>query len=138
MTNASCWSRLSLSLPTTDRIGLLGANGNGKSTFAKLLAGASRLARQGRPRASARSRVFAQHNRRSRLERHALCFFARLMPDAPQARVRAWRRAPAFPAPRPTPGERLSGGEKPARPAARVASFRGPHLNSFWTSQPSP
>src|SRR5271170_3304873 len=32
-------SRLDLSLSNDDRIGLLGANGNGKSTFAKLLAG---------------------------------------------------------------------------------------------------
>ena len=32
-------SRLSLSLSNDDRIGLLGANGNGKSTFAKLLGG---------------------------------------------------------------------------------------------------
>ena len=32
-------SRLTLSLSNDDRIGLLGANGNGKSTFAKLLGG---------------------------------------------------------------------------------------------------
>ena len=32
-------SKLSLSISNDDRIGLLGSNGNGKSTFAKLVAG---------------------------------------------------------------------------------------------------
>ena len=54
---------LDLRLDADDRIGLLGANGNGKTTFAKLIAG--RLAPHGRPalRAPTRSTVgyFAQH-----------------------------------------------------------------------------
>ncbi|HYC25736.1 MAG TPA: ABC-F family ATP-binding cassette domain-containing protein, partial [Roseiarcus sp.] len=55
-------SRLDLSLADDDRIGLLGANGNGKSTFAKLLAG--RLApMSGEVKRAARLTVgyFAQH-----------------------------------------------------------------------------
>src|SRR6478752_7795330 len=55
-------SRLSLVIADDDRIGLLGSNGNGKSTFAKLVAG--RLeAMQGQVRRSSKLRVayFAQH-----------------------------------------------------------------------------
>ncbi len=55
-------SKLDLSIDNEDRIGLLGANGNGKSTFAKLIAG--RLeAMSGRTRRSTNLKVayFAQH-----------------------------------------------------------------------------
>jgi ATP-binding cassette, subfamily F, member 3 len=55
-------SRLDLTISNDDRIGLLGSNGNGKSTFAKLVAG--RLsARAGDVRRSTKLRVgfFAQH-----------------------------------------------------------------------------
>ena len=39
MTESAVLTRLSLSISNDDRIGLLGSNGNGKSTFAKLVAG---------------------------------------------------------------------------------------------------
>ena len=55
--------RLDLRIDNDDRIALLGPNGNGKSTLAKLLAGAPRADRAARSRAPDRMEVayFAQH-----------------------------------------------------------------------------
>jgi ATP-binding cassette, subfamily F, member 3 len=123
-------SRLSLSLSNDDRIGLLGANGNGKSTFAKLLGG--RLAACGGKAIRApqlEAGFFAQHQIDDLdLNDTPYSVFARLMPDAPQARVRAMAARTGFSgAKADTKVERLSGGEK-ARLLLGVASFRGPHL----------
>ncbi len=123
-------SRLSLSLSNDDRIGLLGANGNGKSTFAKLLGG--RLAPCGGKATRApqlEAGFFAQHQIEDLdLNETPYGVFARLMPDAPQARVRAMAARTGFSgAKADTKVERLSGGEK-ARLLLGVASFRGPHL----------
>jgi ATP-binding cassette subfamily F protein 3 len=123
-------SRLSLSLSNDDRIGLLGANGNGKSTFAKLLGG--RLAPCGGKAIRApqlEAGFFAQHQIDDLdLNDTPYSVFARLMPDAPQARVRAMAARTGFSgAKADTKVERLSGGEK-ARLLLGVASFRGPHL----------
>ena len=67
-------SKLDLTLSNDDRIGLLGANGNGKSTFAKLIGG--RLAadeRQDGARQQARRRLFRPASgRRPRTRGHAL------------------------------------------------------------------
>jgi ATP-binding cassette subfamily F protein 3 len=123
-------SRLSLSLSEDDRIGLLGANGNGKSTLARLLAG--RLA----PLAGSAVRApklevgfFAQHQVDDLdLNDSPYSVFARLAPDAPQARVRAIAARCGFSGARAdTKVERLSGGEK-ARLLLGVASFHAPHL----------
>ena len=122
---------LDLRLDADDRVGLLGANGNGKSTFAKLIAG--RLAPHGRPplRAPTRSTVgyFAQHQMddlpagKTPYE-HMLD----LMPDATEAQRRARLGALGFGIGKAdTKAENLSGGEK-ARLLFALATFHGPHL----------
>lgn len=123
-------SRLDLSLSNDDRIGLLGANGNGKSTFAKLLGG--RLA----PMAGRMVRApkldigfFAQHQvddlDADDTPRRAV---SRLMPQAPEARIRARAAQFGFSGPRAdTPVAQLSGGEK-ARLLLGLSTFAGPHL----------
>lgn len=123
-------SRLSLSLSNDDRIGLLGANGNGKSTFAKLLAG--RLEALGGQVVRApklEAGFFAQHQIDDLNEKDTpYSVFAALMPDAPEARVRARAAQTGFSGARAdTKVEHLSGGEK-ARLLLGVASFAGPHL----------
>ncbi|WP_293861682.1 ABC-F family ATP-binding cassette domain-containing protein [uncultured Alsobacter sp.] len=123
-------SRLSLSIADDDRIGLLGSNGNGKSTFAKLVAG--RLgAMSGVVRRSQKLQVayFAQHqldelNPAGTPYRHV----ADLMPDGTEAKVRARCAQMGFPgAKADTPVSSLSGGEK-ARLLMGLATFGGPHL----------
>ena len=123
-------SRLSLSLSNDDRIGLLGSNGNGKSTFAKLLAG--RLeAKSGNVVRAARLEAgfFAQHQIDDLNEKDTpYSVFAALMPGVPEARIRARAAQTGFSGARAdTKVERLSGGEK-ARLLLGVASFHGPHL----------
>ena len=130
MASASCCRRFSFSLSNDDRIGLLGANGNGKSTFAKLLGG--RLAASAGKAIRApqlEAGFFAQHQVDDLdLNDTPYTVFARLMPDAPQARVRAMAARVGFSGARAdTKVERLSGGEK-ARLLLGVASFHRPHL----------
>jgi ATP-binding cassette subfamily F protein 3 len=123
-------SRLSLSLANDDRIGLLGANGNGKSTFAKLLGGRLEPA-DGRMVRAAKLEAgfFAQHQVDDLNEQDTpYLVFSRLMPDAPEARVRARAAQTGFSGARAdTKVAHLSGGEK-ARLLLGVASFNAPHL----------
>ncbi len=123
-------SRLSLSLTNDDRIGLLGANGNGKSTFARLLAGRLQPC-AGRAVRAAKLDVgfFAQHQVDDlNLNDTPYSVFARLMPEAPEARIRARAAQTGFSGARAdTRVEHLSGGEK-ARLLLGVAAFNGPHL----------
>jgi ATP-binding cassette subfamily F protein 3 len=123
-------SQLTLSVSNDDRIGLLGANGNGKSTFAKLLAG--RLA----PMAGDMVRAaklsvgfFAQHQVDDLDVRDTpYAIFARLMPGAAEAKIRARAAQAGFSGARAeTRVENLSGGEK-ARLLMSVATFDAPHL----------
>ena len=123
-------SRLSLVIADDDRIGLLGSNGNGKSTFAKLVGG--RLeAMQGDVRRSNKLKVayFAQHQLDElRLAATPAQHVAELMPDTPEARVRARCAQMGFPGGKAdTPVSNLSGGEK-ARLLMGLATFGGPHL----------
>ena len=95
MTSAPVLKRLSLRHREDDRIGLLGSNGNGKSTFAKLVAG--RLQAQGGAvRRSSKLEVgfFAQHQVDD-LDEKATPYqcVAELMRDATEAKIRAQMRA---------------------------------------------
>jgi len=122
--------RLTLRIDTDDRIALLGPNGNGKSTLAKLLAG--RLAPfDGTITRPERLEVayFAQHQLDELVPTQSVYdHVRRLMPDAPEAKVRARAGGIGFPGERAdTPVETLSGGEK-ARLLLGLATFPGPHL----------
>ncbi|HEV2602695.1 MAG TPA: ABC-F family ATP-binding cassette domain-containing protein [Microvirga sp.] len=122
--------RLNLSISPDDRIALLGSNGNGKSTFCKLLGG--RLPPQkGEMRRSAKMDVayFAQHQLDElNLRATAVDHVAERMPDAPVARIRARAARFGFPANKAdTPVASLSGGEK-ARLLMGLAAFNGPDL----------
>ena len=123
-------SRLSLSIAEDDRIGLLGSNGNGKSTFAKLVAG--RLAAMsGGLRRSQKMLVgyFAQHQLDELGEGGTPYGHVRdLMPEQPEAKVRARCAQMGFPGQKAdTPVSQISGGEK-ARLLMGIATFAGPHL----------
>ena len=122
--------RLTLRIDTDDRIALLGPNGNGKSTIAKLLAG--RLAPfDGTITRPERLQVayFAQHQLDELVPTQSVYdHVRRLMPDVPEAKVRARAGGIGFPGERAdTPVETLSGGEK-ARLLLGLATFAGPHL----------
>jgi ATP-binding cassette, subfamily F, member 3 len=122
--------RLTLRVDSDDRIALLGRNGNGKSTLAKLLAG--RLARQsGQMVRAERLQVgyFAQHQL-DELDTSGSPYthMRRLMPQAPEARVRAQLGSFGFSGEAAdTPVVQLSGGEK-ARLLLGLAAYSGPHL----------
>jgi ATP-binding cassette, subfamily F, member 3 len=121
---------LDLRLDADDRVGLLGANGNGKSTFAKLLSGRL-LAMAGKRFASEKITVgyFAQHQMEElpagETPYQHMC---KLMPNATEAQRRAKLGALGFGvAKADTVTQRLSGGEK-ARLLFALATFHGPHL----------
>ena len=122
--------RLHLRIDDDDRIALIGQNGNGKSTFAKLLAG--RMAQMdGRITRADKLDIayFAQHQLDElRAGESPYDHLRTLMPDAPEAKVRARLGAIGF------SGEAgdakvatLSGGEK-ARLLLGLATLQGPHL----------
>jgi len=121
---------LDLRLDADDRVGLLGANGNGKSTFAKLLAG--RLApMQGRRYGSDKIAVgyFAQHQMDDLpAAKTPYQHMLDLMPEATEAQRRARLGGFGFGADKAdTKAENLSGGEK-ARLLFALATFGGRHL----------
>ncbi|MFL5064481.1 MAG: ABC-F family ATP-binding cassette domain-containing protein, partial [Xanthobacteraceae bacterium] len=122
--------RLNLRIDDDDRIALIGANGNGKSTLAKLLA----------------ERMPAMEGRITRADKLAVAYFAQhqldelkveaspydhvrvLMPDAPESKVRARAGAIGFSgAAADAKVATLSGGEK-ARLLLGLATVHGPHL----------
>jgi ATP-binding cassette subfamily F protein 3 len=121
---------LDLRLDADDRVGLLGANGNGKSTFAKLISGRM-PPMAGRRYASDKIVVgyFAQHQMDD-LSAHMTPYdhMVRLLPDATEAQRRARLGMLGFGIDKAdTTAERLSGGEK-ARLLMALATFHGPHL----------
>jgi len=122
--------RVTLRIDNDDRIALLGANGNGKSTLTKLISG----------------RLSPSEGRITRADRLAVAYFAQhqldeldpaasaydhvraLMPDAPEARIRARAGAIGFSGEAAdTPVASLSGGEK-SRLLLGLACFDAPHL----------
>ena len=121
---------LDLRLDADDRVGLLGANGNGKSTFAKLVAGRM-TAMAGRRYASDKITVgfFAQHQMEDLSPRLTpYDHMVRLMPDGTEAQRRTRLGTLGFGIDKAdTRAEKLSGGEK-ARLLLALAAFHGPHL----------
>ena len=121
---------LSLRIDQDDRIALLGQNGNGKSTFAKLIAG--RLAPMGGEvwgMQKVTVGYFAQHQLDD-LNPNATPYdtISKLMPDATEAQKRTKLGGFGFGADKAdTKCSNLSGGEK-ARLLFAVTAFHGPHL----------
>src|SRR5271166_537493 len=123
-------SRIDLTLSNDDRIGLLGANGNGKSTFARLVGG--RLAPMtGRMIRANKLEVgfFAQHQIDD-LEPGGTPYshVAERMRGEVESKIRGRAAMIGFPGARAdTKVDQLSGGEK-ARLLMGLATFDGPQL----------
>ncbi|EJN15581.1 ATPase component of ABC transporters with duplicated ATPase domain [Bradyrhizobium sp. YR681] len=122
--------RVTLRIDNDDRIALLGANGNGKSTLVKLLAG--RLAPfSGKVTRADKLSIayFAQHQLDELNEDgSAYDHVRKLMGDAPEAKVRARAGAIGFSGKAAdTKVSKLSGGEK-ARLLLGLATFFGPNM----------
>nr|WP_316653463.1 ABC-F family ATP-binding cassette domain-containing protein [uncultured Gellertiella sp.] len=122
--------RLNLRIDTDDRIALLGSNGNGKSTFAKFISG--RLAPDGgevKIAPNLKIGFFAQHQLDDLIPtQSAVEHVRRMMPDQPEARVRARVAQMGLATEKmDTPAKDLSGGEK-ARLLMGLAAFDAPNL----------
>lgn len=123
-------SRVTLRIDNDDRIALLGANGNGKSTLVKLLAG--RLAPfSGKVTRADKLSIayFAQHQLDElNVDASTYDHVRKLMGEAPEARIRARCGAIGFSGKAAdTPAGKLSGGEK-ARLLLGLATFFGPNM----------
>ncbi|MBB2970409.1 ABC-F family ATP-binding cassette domain-containing protein [Mesorhizobium sp. RMAD-H1] len=121
---------LNLRIDNDDRIALLGSNGNGKSTLAKLLGG--RLQPEaGRMTVSPNLKVafFAQHQLDDLVPGdNAIEHVRKLMPGEPEAKVRSRVAQMGLSTEKMmTPARDLSGGEK-ARLLMGLATFHGPNL----------
>jgi ATP-binding cassette subfamily F protein 3 len=123
-------SRIDLTLSNDDRIGLLGANGNGKSTFAKLVGGrmtpmGGRMVRANKLETG----FFAQHQIDD-LEPGGTPYthVGERMRGEPESKIRGRAAVIGFSGARAdTEVEALSGGEK-ARLLMGLAAFDGPQL----------
>ncbi|HWT31561.1 MAG TPA: ABC-F family ATP-binding cassette domain-containing protein [Propylenella sp.] len=123
-------SRLNLRIDDDDRIALLGTNGNGKSTFAKLVAGALPKEMGEIVRApKLKTGLFAQHQLEALDPAQSACQHVRaLMVGAPEAQVRSRVAQMGLATHKmDTPAKDLSGGEK-ARLMMGLAAFDAPHL----------
>lgn len=121
---------LNLRIDNDDRIALLGSNGNGKSTFAKFISG--RLdaeAGQVKLAPSLKIGFFAQHQLDDLIpDQSAVEHVRRLMPEAPEAKVRARVAQMGLATEKmATAAKDLSGGEK-ARLLMGLAAFHAPNL----------
>ena len=121
---------LDLRIDHDDRIALLGQNGNGKSTFAKLLAGRLKPM-TGTMRAASKMEVgfFAQHQLEDLVSsKTPYGYMTELLPDATEAQRRGRLGVYGFSFDKAdTKCENLSGGEK-ARLLMMLTTFVGPHL----------
>ncbi len=123
-------SRLDLRIDQDDRIALLGQNGNGKSTFAKLISGRlPPLAGQVFGINRVQVGYFAQHQLDELNPlKSPYDHFAALMPDATEAQKRTRLGSCGFGADKAdTKVGNLSGGEK-ARLLLALTAFHQPHL----------
>lgn len=122
--------RLNLRIDPDDRIALVGVNGNGKSTFAKLIAGELKPSdgqlRRGRGLDVA---YFAQHQMdRLKPGETAVEHVAPLMPYSSEAQRRARVARMGLSTPKmDTPADKLSGGER-ARLLLGLITFSGPGM----------
>ncbi len=121
---------LNLNIGNDDRIALLGANGNGKSTFAKLLSGRLKPM-SGNIIKSSKLEVgyFAQHQSEELPLNISACeYLSSLMPDMPETKIRAHLAAFGLSQEKATTEiALLSGGEK-ARLLFAVMSRKSPSL----------
>ncbi len=122
--------RVTLRIDTDDRIALLGANGNGKSTLVKLLAGrlspfSGKITRADKLSVG----YFAQHQvDELNVDASPYDHIRRLLPDAPESKVRGRTGAIGFSGKAgDTLVKNLSGGEK-ARLLLGLATFFGPNM----------
>ena len=123
-------NRVTLRIDNDDRIALLGANGNGKSTLVKLLAGrlepfSGKITRADKLVVA----YFAQHQL-DELNEEASTYdhIRKLMPEAPESKVRGRAGAIGFSGKAAdTKVGSLSGGEK-ARLLLGLATFFGPNM----------
>ena len=122
--------KLNFSIVNNDRIALLGANGNGKSTLAKLLSGRL-LPLSGSLRASSKLNIgyFAQHQAEELpIEQTPLEYMSSLMPTASETAVRSHLAGFGLEQEKAlTPIANLSGGEK-ARLLFAAMSRTSPQL----------
>ena len=129
-TDAPVLKNLDLRVDMDDRIGLIGANGNGKSTLIKMLAERLKPA-DGKVIKSSKLKVgyFAQHQQDElNLDQTPYDHMARAMPMVTEAKVRAHLGRFGFPG-NMADGkvETLSGGEK-ARLLFALMSTEAPHI----------
>lgn len=128
--NKPILKNLDLRIDADDRIALLGMNGNGKSTFAKLLSERLENLTGEMVRVSKLDiGFFAQHQLDDLNEgQSAFDHIKEIMPDAPDAKVRARVAQMGLSSEKmDTKVEQLSGGEK-ARLLMGIATFDAPHL----------
>ncbi|MFN7026045.1 MAG: ABC-F family ATP-binding cassette domain-containing protein [Pseudorhizobium sp.] len=121
---------INLRIDNDDRIALLGSNGNGKSTFAKLIAGRLDLqAGDMKLAPSLKVGFFAQHQLDDLVPGDSpVEHVRRLMPAAPEAKVRARVAQMGLATEKmATAAKDLSGGEK-ARLLMGLAAFHAPNL----------
>jgi ATP-binding cassette subfamily F protein 3 len=121
---------LDLRIDDDDRIALLGMNGNGKSTFAKLVADTLKPETGTIVRApKLKIGFFAQHQLETLNPAQSAYDHVRaLMPGAPEAKVRSRTAQMGLTTEKmATAAEKLSGGEK-ARLMMGLAAFGGPQL----------
>ena len=122
--------RVTLRVDNDDRIALLGANGNGKSTLVKLLADRLKPFSGSITRAEKLAIAYFAQHQLDELNEDASPYdhIRKLMPEAPEAKVRSRAGAIGFSGKAAdTKAGSLSGGEK-ARLLLGLATFFGPNM----------
>jgi ATP-binding cassette, subfamily F, member 3 len=128
--NKPVLNRVTLRVDNDDRIALLGANGNGKSTLVKLLAGRLKPFSGAITRAEKLATAYFAQHQLDELNEDASTYdhVRKLMPEAPESKVRGRAGAIGFSGKAAdTPVKSLSGGEK-ARLLLGLATFFGPNM----------